>query len=46
MAFLVACGGQSVPDDLRTIRLPMGYVADPQYAPLYVAVDKGYFRCV
>ncbi len=43
MAFLVACGGQSVPDDLRTIRLPMGYVADPQYAPLYVAVDKGYF---
>ena len=43
MAFLAACGGQSVPDDLRTIRLPMGYVADPQYAPLYVAVDKGYF---
>ena len=43
MAFLAACGGQSVPDDLRTIRLPMGYVADPQYAPLYVAVERGYF---
>ena len=28
---------------LRTIRLPMGYIADPQYAPLYVAVDRGYF---
>jgi len=40
---LTACGGATAPDDLRTIRLPMGYVADPQYAPLYVAVDKGYF---
>ena len=40
---LVACGGQAAPDDLRTIRLPMGYVADPQYAPLYVAVERGYF---
>ena len=42
-AALAACGGAAAPDDLRTIRLPMGYVADPQYAPLYVAVDKGYF---
>jgi len=28
---------------LRHIRLPMGYVADPQYAPFYVAVEKGYY---
>ena len=44
---LVGCGGSAsdagdVP--LRTIRLPMGFVADPQYAPFYVAVDKGYYE--
>lgn len=42
-AALVACGGRPSPDELTTIRLPMGYVADPQYAPFYVAVEKGYF---
>ncbi|HSH03891.1 MAG TPA: ABC transporter substrate-binding protein [Anaerolineae bacterium] len=28
---------------LRTIRLPMGYIPDPQYAPFYVAVANGYY---
>ena len=43
LLLLSACGGQTAPEELRTIRLPMGYVADPQYAPLYVAVERGYF---
>ena len=43
LVLLAACGGQAAPETLRTIRLPMGYVADPQYAPLYVAVERGYF---
>jgi NitT/TauT family transport system substrate-binding protein len=29
---------------LTKIRLPMGYVANVQYAPFYIAVDKGYFK--
>lgn len=43
-AALAACAGAKAPNqELTTIRLPMGYVADPQYAPFYVAVDRGYF---
>lgn len=41
-AAVAACGGNA-PAELTTIRLPMGYVADPQYAPFYVAVERGYF---
>ena len=39
---LAACGGDE-PAGVNQITLPMGYIPDPQYAPFYVAVDKGYY---
>ncbi len=44
---LAACGGDEAEEfsgPVTTLRLPMGYIPDPQYAPFYVALDKGYYR--
>jgi NitT/TauT family transport system substrate-binding protein len=43
--FVAGCAPSTAPatKQLTKIRLPMGYVANVQYAPFYIAVDKGYF---
>ncbi|MBN2044996.1 MAG: ABC transporter substrate-binding protein [Anaerolineales bacterium] len=48
--FLAACGSGSEPEEIITegdlieVILPLGYIPNIQFAPLYVAVEKGYFK--
>ncbi|MDO9302808.1 MAG: ABC transporter substrate-binding protein, partial [Anaerolineales bacterium] len=44
---LSACGSSQGTNDagaLTHIRLPIGYIANIQFAPMYAAIEKGYFR--
>ncbi len=42
LVLLSACGQKSTPT-LTHIKLSLGYIPDIQFAPLYVAAQKGYF---
>jgi NitT/TauT family transport system substrate-binding protein len=42
LLILTACANEDS-TELTRVRLPMGFVPDPQYAPFYVAVDRGYY---
>jgi NitT/TauT family transport system substrate-binding protein len=42
---LSACGKSQVKNNALThIRLPLGYIANIQFAPFYAAIQKGYFK--
>ncbi len=45
-ALLAACSAAPAAGTgtLVHIKLPVGYIANIQFAPLYVAIDKGYYR--
>jgi len=46
-ASLMACGisgSANESGDLVHLKLPLGYIPNIQFAPLYVAVEKGYFK--
>lgn len=40
---LAACGPKPTPSRLTQFRLSLGYIPNIQFAPLYVAAQKGYF---
>jgi NitT/TauT family transport system substrate-binding protein len=46
--FIVACAPlgstPAVTPTVTPIRLPVGYIPDIQFAPLYTAIDKGYYQ--
>jgi len=44
LLFLLSACGPKPTGELTHVRLPLGYIPNVQFAPLYVAVERGYFR--
>lgn len=47
VSFVAACSGRGSgagEEALQPVTLPVGYIPNVQFAPLYVAVEEGYFR--
>lgn len=48
LSLLAACSPQASPttaaEELIPVSLPVGYIPNVQFAPLYVAIENGYFR--
>lgn len=39
-----AATAEPTPVELTPVRLPVGYIPNVQFAPLYIAIEKGYYR--